>query len=150
MSLRYRVQSCSALTNGVSCAGSLQTNCLTLNVFVLLDYNFGRLNEATWLVTTLHRAAESVASHCTGLHAVPKGWSKLLDVRVTSRQVMFVCLVKGTTTWMAALCVFLSVTCHHLTLIKWNRVPVDGTKEHVGSSGKVPLILTLTLDWRAW
>src|SRR5215468_7669784 len=41
--------------------------------------------------------------------------------------------------------VCLSVTSHQLTLIKWNRLPVDGTKEHVGSSGKVPLILTLIL-----
>lgn len=109
-------QRCSAPTVGVSCAGVLQTNCSSLNVFVLLDYDFGRLTEAKELVTTLHRAAGSVASHCTGLDAVPQGWSKLLDVRVTSRQVMFVCLVKGRTTRTAMLRAFLSVPCHHLTV----------------------------------
>ena len=39
----------------------------------------------------------------------------------------------------------LSAPRHHLTVIKWRLVPVDGTKAHVGRGGKVPLILTVTL-----
>jgi len=95
-------------------------NCFSLNVFVLLDYDFGRLTEATGLVTTLQRAAGSLASHCTGLEALPQGWSKLLDVRVTSRQVMFVCLLKGKTTRTAvlrALC-----QCRVITWLLWNGI----------------------------
>ena len=59
----HREQRCSAPIDGVSCASPLQTNCSSLNVFVLLDYDFVRLTEATGSATALHRAA----SHCTGL-----------------------------------------------------------------------------------